>query len=127
MGWVRPADAAAGVLDDEPLDLWPRLAARWLAAGFDSEPLRQLAGLRCDESHAALDLMPVALRSIGFDPSAADAEFVARCQAALDVVQRTWTPPGTASTGCARHAQGGGRCRSSRRCLMAPIGPEDGA
>lgn len=32
--------------------------------------------------------MPVVLWSIGFDTSAADAEFVARCQAALDVVQR---------------------------------------
>ena len=32
--------------------------------------------------------MPVALRSIGFDPSPADAAFVARCRAALEVVQR---------------------------------------
>jgi hypothetical protein len=86
--WVRPEEAAAGVLDDVPLDLWPRQAARWLAAGFDSEPLRQLAGLRSGETHAALDLMPEALRSIGFDPAAADEEFTTRCQAALKVVQR---------------------------------------
>ena len=86
--WVRPEEAAAGVLDDVPLDIWPRQAARWLAAGFDSEPLRELAGLRSGETHAALDLMPEALRSIGFDPAAADEEFTARCQAALDVVQR---------------------------------------
>ena len=35
-----------------------------------------------------LALMPEALRSIGFDPAAADQEFTARCQAALDIVQR---------------------------------------
>lgn len=86
--WVRPEEAAAGVLDDFPLELWPRQAARWLKAGFDSEPLRQLAGLRSWEIHAAPDLMPEALRSIGFDPAAGDQEWLARCQAALDVVQR---------------------------------------
>ena len=36
----------------------------------------------------ALVLMPEALRSIGADPVPADEEFVARCQAVLDVVQR---------------------------------------
>jgi hypothetical protein len=86
--WVRPEEAAAGVLDDFPLDLWPRQAAHWLEAGFDSEPLRQLAALGSQETSAALDLMPEALRSIGFDPGVADEEFVARCQGALDVVQR---------------------------------------
>jgi hypothetical protein len=100
------------------------LAAKWLAAGFDSSVLRQLAeleaeqqgteaaaseGLRSwaaprdsgiagssDNAHVpakfrvavrALDLMPEALRSIGFDPAPADAAFLARCQSALDVVQ----------------------------------------
>jgi hypothetical protein len=86
--WVHPEQAAAGVLDDIPLDLWPQQAAHWLAAGFDSQPLRQLAALRPEETNAALDLMPEALRSIGFDPAIADEEFVARCQAALDVVQQ---------------------------------------
>ncbi len=88
VGRVRPEQAAAGVLDEVPVDLWPRLAARWLAKGFDSGPLRQLAALQPGEAHAALDLMPVALRSIGFDPAVADDQFVVRCQAALDVVQR---------------------------------------
>jgi hypothetical protein len=86
--WVRPEDAAAGALDEVPLELWPHQAARWRAAGFDSEPLRQLAGLRRGEAHAALNLMPEALPSIGFDPAAADKAFTARCQAALDIVQR---------------------------------------
>jgi hypothetical protein len=85
---VRPDGAAAGALDDVPLSLWPRQAARWLRAGFDSEPLRELAGLRPGSSGAALQLLPEALRSIGFDPAPADAEFAARCQAALDIVQR---------------------------------------
>lgn len=35
----------------------------------------------------ARGLMPEVLRSIGFDPAAADEAFVARCQKALDVVQ----------------------------------------
>jgi len=61
---------------------------RRLAAGFDSEPLRQLAGLRSRETEAALALMPEALRSIGFDPAASDEEFAARCQVALDIVQQ---------------------------------------
>ena len=85
---LRPGQAAAGALDDVPVDQWPRLAARWLRAGFGSESLRQLARLRSGETGAALVLMPQALRSIGFDPAAADGEFAARCQAALDIVQR---------------------------------------
>lgn len=36
---------------------------------------------------AALDLMPEAMRSIGFDPAPADEEFAAHCQSALDIVQ----------------------------------------
>ena len=100
------------------------LAAKWLAAGFDSPLLRQLAGLRPGRrgtgppagdgpasraaprgltiaglsgnagvparfgiAFQALDLMPEAMRSIGFDPAPADEEFVARCQGALDAVQ----------------------------------------
>ena len=99
----------------------------WLAAGYDSQSLRQLAALapaeaqaerrtdRGDPRHqtgggfqlwveldqpgptqedlwyqtasAVLNLMPEALRSIGFDPGPADEEFRARCQNALDVVQ----------------------------------------
>jgi hypothetical protein len=85
--WPRPGQAAAGGLDHLPTDQWPSLATKWLAAGFDSESLRQLAQLRSTETRAALDLMPEALRSIGFDPATADREFTARCQDALDVVQ----------------------------------------
>ena len=50
--------------------------------------MRRLAGLRSGETGAALVLMPEVLRSIGSDPGAADEEFAARCQAALDIVQR---------------------------------------
>jgi hypothetical protein len=122
--WPRPDQAAAGALDHLPADQWPRLAAKWLAAGFDSLLLRQLAELRAGRrgtdpsaqdgpaawaapsgmaiagpsgnadvpapfrvAFQALDLMPEAMRSIGFDPAPADEEFVARCQSALDVVQ----------------------------------------
>lgn len=86
--WPRPGQAAVGALDHVPVGDWPGLAARWLAAGFDSESLRQLAKLRSWETGAALVLMPEALRSIGFDPAPAGEEFRARCQAALDIVQR---------------------------------------
>jgi hypothetical protein len=85
---MGPERAAAGGLEDVPLSDWPRLAARWLAAGFDSEPLRRLAGLRSGENRAAADLMPQALRSIGFDPSAGATVFMTRSQGILDVVQR---------------------------------------
>ncbi|HXB49830.1 MAG TPA: hypothetical protein VNW50_18865 [Streptosporangiaceae bacterium] len=122
--WPRPDQAAVGALDHLPAGQWPMLAAKWLAAGFDSPLLRQLAELRAGRhdtglpaedgpanwseprglaiagpsgnAHVraqfrvalqALDLMPEAMRSIGFDPAPADGEFVARCQSALDVVQ----------------------------------------
>jgi hypothetical protein len=88
--WPRPDQAAVGALDHLPVDQWPMLAAKWLAAGFDSPLLRQLAKLRARDIRAAmhaLDLMPVAMRSIGFDPAPADEEFASRCQSALDIVQ----------------------------------------
>src|SRR5262245_40025057 len=101
--WPRPDQAAAGGLDHLPPDQWPMLAARWLAAGFESPWLRQLAELEAERrapelaakdglrtwaapdgpasagpsgnanlpanfrvAERALDLMPEALRSIGF-------------------------------------------------------------
>jgi hypothetical protein len=101
------------------------LAKGWLAAGFDSRVLRQLADLQAEREGTrpparkgqrswaaprdpamagssrdapfqanfrvaprAMDLMPQALRSIGFDPAPADEAFLARCQSAVDVVQR---------------------------------------
>lgn len=126
--WPRPKQAAAGALDHLPAHQWPMLAAKWLAAGFDSQSLRQLAQLQTGESPAslradrhgssrrggnwaqpvglplpaevqrlqrrrravldAMELMPEVLRSLGFDPAPADAEFRARCQSAVDIVQR---------------------------------------
>jgi hypothetical protein len=44
--WPRPEQAAGGALDHLPADQWPTLAAKWLAAGFDSPLLRQLAELQ---------------------------------------------------------------------------------
>jgi len=44
--WPRPEEAAVGGLDHLPADQWPMLAAKWLAAGFDSPLLRQLAELQ---------------------------------------------------------------------------------
>ncbi len=88
--WPRPDQAATGALDHLPAGQWPMLAAKWLPAGFDSQSLRQLAKLRVGDNGAAfdaLDLMPEAMRSIGFDPGPADEELRARCQNALDIVQ----------------------------------------
>ena len=59
-----------------------------LIAGSDSPSLRRMVELQFSEARAALALMPEALRSIGFAPAPADEEFTARCQAALDIVQR---------------------------------------
>src|SRR5260370_213946 len=125
--WVRLEEAAAGALDEVPLELWPHQAARWRAAGFDSEPLRQLAGLRRGEPHAALNLMPEAVRSIGFDPAAADKAFTARCQAALDIVQRDIDVTGYGQYRMRAHLAWGGRCRCSRCCRTARTGQEVGA
>jgi len=44
--WPRPDQAAAGALDHLPAAQWPTLAAKWLAAGFESPLLRQLAELQ---------------------------------------------------------------------------------
>ncbi|MGH3209071.1 MAG: hypothetical protein ACRDNO_15050 [Trebonia sp.] len=100
--WPRPEQAAVEAVDRLPAGHWPKLAAHWLAAGFDSAPLRQLAELHSREplagpermfedmrtAQAAILLMPEVLRSTGSDPAAADDQFVGRCQDALDVVQR---------------------------------------
>jgi hypothetical protein len=135
--WPRPRQAAAGALDHLPPDQWPALAAKWLAAGFDSQSLRQLAQLQTGESPAslradrrsssrrgggwaqldgpgqpvpvelrrlhrrhrtaadAMELMPEVLRSLGFDPAPADEEFMARCQQAVEIVQRDLDATGT--------------------------------
>jgi hypothetical protein len=41
-----PDQAAVRGLDRLSPDHWPKLAANWLAAGFDSDLLRRLSGLR---------------------------------------------------------------------------------
>jgi len=56
--------------------------------------------------------MPEALRSIGFDPAAADEEFAARCQAALDIVQGDLDVTGYGQYRMRAYLDGGGR----RRC-----------
>jgi hypothetical protein len=89
-------------------------AAHWLAAGFESELLRQLAGYRSQEA-GALALMAQALRSIGFDPAAADAEFAAGCQAALDIVRQDLDGTDMAGAGC-----GGVRQARPRPGLVPP-------
>src|SRR5207248_6306040 len=58
----RAARGAAGSLPDADL---PMLAAEWLAQGFDSEPLRELAGLSRNDGAEARRLLPVALESLG--------------------------------------------------------------
>ena len=89
--WPRPDQAACGALDHLPVGQWPMLAAKWLAAGYDSRSLHQLAKLRPAESGTArpdaLDLMPKAMRSIGFEFAPGNEELRARCQSALDIVQ----------------------------------------
>jgi hypothetical protein len=84
--WPRPHQAAAGGLDHVPVGQWPALAA-----GYDSPALRRLVKLRAGEPGAArldaLDLMPRVLHQLGFEPSPGNAEFTARCQAAVDIVQ----------------------------------------
>lgn len=103
------------------------LASKWLAAGFDSEPLRQLAQLL--SALAALDLMPVALKSIGFDPAAADEVFTAPCQSALDIVQCDLDATDTATTGCEQvlaPIRRGGSLSGSSQQLVERSKVEDG-
>lgn len=89
--WPRPDQAALGALDRVPAGEWPALAALWLAAGYESAALRQLAKLRYERTGAGrlevIELMPKALRSLGFEPGSADQELIDRCQEALDIVQ----------------------------------------
>jgi hypothetical protein len=85
--WPRPAQAAAGALDHLPADQWPVLAAKWLAAGFDSQSLRQLAQLQSGESPSSpatgITLMrPEAGRSAQPPPVPGHS----RLRAALDAV-----------------------------------------
>jgi len=72
--------------------------------------------------------MPEALRSIGFGPAAADEEFTARCQAALDVVQRDLDVTGYGQCRMRAFLDRGGRWKCSRRCRTGRAGPQgDGA
>lgn len=63
------------------------LAAYWLADGFDSEVLRELAGLSRQDGAQARELMPLALHSIGYHV-VTEAEVAVRGARALAIVQR---------------------------------------
>jgi hypothetical protein len=86
-GDLTPSSAAAGALDRLPVADWPMLAAYWLADGFDSEVLRELAGLSRQDTAQARELMPLALDSIGCHV-VTEAELAARASLALAIVQR---------------------------------------
>ncbi len=164
--WPRPQQAAAGALDHLPADQWPMLAAKWLAAGFDSPSLRQLAQLQTGESPArpsadrhsssrrgrgwaqpvgrgqplpieaqrlqrrhrealeAQELMHEVLRSIGFDAAPANKEFIARCQAAVDIVQRDLDATGYGQYQMRHASAGDGLRRCMRPCRTARTGAE---
>lgn len=69
-GGVTPADAARGATQHLPDSDLPLLAARWLAEGWDSEALIELAGMsRAEAQLDARRLLPVVLTSLGFDAS----------------------------------------------------------
>jgi hypothetical protein len=86
-GVITPEQLATG---DERVDAedWPELAAQWLADGFDSQPLRRLAGTtKQDADDLAATVMREVLRSIGVAiPS--ESALIKRCDRALSVVQR---------------------------------------
>lgn len=63
------------------------LAAWWLAAGFDSELLREFAGLGAADALASRDLMREVLGSIGY-PVPVETEFADRCRVPLGIVYR---------------------------------------
>lgn len=84
---MHPAEAAAGGLDLVSVEEWPMLAAWWLAAGFDSELLREFAGLGAADALASRDLMREVLGSIGY-PVPVETEFADRCRVPLGIVYR---------------------------------------
>jgi hypothetical protein len=84
---ITPGDVADGDVPVEPAD-WPMVAAQWLADGFDSEELRQLAGVPAREAAALRPTrMRAVLRSISV-PIPADEELEQRCDRALAAVRR---------------------------------------
>ena len=130
MAWaavtVCACPAARGVIgggSGPPMLLLALLTmSRWIycrglrLAGSPQRLIRSRCGrwlVRSDESHAAPDLLPVALRSIGFDLTAANAEFVACCQAALHVVQRDLDVTGYGQFRMRARRPGGGQRRSA--------------
>ena len=76
---VPPPDLAAAlfVLGQAPIERVPWWAAAWIADGFDSEALRELAGLGDRDVRAIRDLFPVALGQLSVPlPSTAMASAV---------------------------------------------------
>jgi hypothetical protein len=84
---IGPADAVVGGIDQIGAEHWSLLGAYWLAAGYDSPALIQLAALTASDVHEARALMPTVLAELGY-PVISEAELVSRCQRMLDVVQR---------------------------------------
>lgn len=62
---ITPETAAHGATDTVPDQDLPMLGAIWLARGFDSEPLRTLAGLTRGDGAEARRLLPQVLSSLG--------------------------------------------------------------
>jgi hypothetical protein len=69
------------------VDEWPMLAAWWLADGFDSALLRELAGLGTADTMACRELIHEVLGSIGY-PVPVESEFADRCRVPVGIVQR---------------------------------------
>jgi hypothetical protein len=63
---LSPRDAAQGGLYGVPDQEVPLLAAQWLAEGYDSTELRELAALSSADRVEARRGLPAALASIGF-------------------------------------------------------------
>ena len=83
---MHPSRAALGDLENVSPHLFALIARHWMQDGFDSQPLRELAALPDTQYEAARELMPEVLASIGF-PIPTEAEFAARCDHVLAIVQ----------------------------------------
>ena len=77
---LSPRDAAAGSTDYVPDERLPLLAAAWLAEGWDSEALVELASMSASDARAeARRLLPTVLDSLGVsNPYSAADEAAAR-------------------------------------------------
>ena len=64
---LTPEAVAFGLLSGIPDDQLPMLAAEWLASGYDSDQLREVAGMSRREGLEARRLFPELLASLGYD------------------------------------------------------------